>query len=225
MKVIAELKDKQGETIRVVRYEPSLADQVMELFREGYPLSFDGNDLRLIKKITLHRPIDKTFLLAMTAEGRVCGCLTGLSKMEGLHRVYEMAYIYTLQEFRKRGILTILEAVAEEIIKDDARLILVINTRFLPEDILSLGWFKALGFELLGQVKYFFRDDLTGLFLGKRNPYFPIGKGIPQNSGWDETMADALTGKRISEKRYKRVMNDPGLAPKGKWGISLIGWI
>lgn len=231
MKILAEMRDKKGESIKIISYKLSWLErlkwfftgknQVTELFREGYPNSFDEHDLRAIKKILKQKP-EETSLLAICGK-KLVGCLTGYSKKNGHCDLYINGYRYTKRTFRERGIARILQGVAEEILKEKARLILVINTGILSYDDLSYQWFKAVGFEEYGEIPKWFRDDLSGVFLGKRNPYYPLGKGIPGNSVWCPESADSRTGKRISKEEYQEVINNPGLVPKEKWGLDLIG--
>jgi len=221
VKILAKIRNRRGETITIIRYHKSLQERVMDLFREGYPISFDGADLRKIKK-SVRGKTDKTFLLAFHEEELV-GCLTGLEKAEGPHNVYVMDYLYVKKDFRNKDVATILLGIEEEILKSKARLIIGINTGILPDYDLSFGWFKKMEFVVLGVVKYWFRSDLPGVFMGKVNPHIPLGKEIPKNSGWDETIADSISGKRISEQEYNSIINDPGQTPKGKWGLDLIG--
>ncbi len=219
MKVLARITDKKGEMVKIVRYQSNFQDQVMVLFREGHPDSFDGVDLRTIKSFTKEN--DKTFLLAFCGK-KLAGCLTGFRKVRGCHNSYMTGYRYVKEEFRHRRIATIIQGIAEEILKNKARLIVATNTGILPEDDQSIGWFKTVGFVELGEVKGWYRDDLPAVFLGKRNPHFPIGKGIPKNSGWDTSITDSLTGQRISKKDYSAILKNPGLAPMEKWGLNLL---
>lgn len=219
MKILAKIRDKCGKVVTIIRYQKSLEGKVVGLFHEGYPNSFDGVDLRAIK--TLTKENDGTFLLAFCGE-KIVSCLTGFRRVKGCHNLYMTGYRYTIIEFRNRRIATIIQGIAEEILKDKARLIVTTNAGILPEDDQSIGWFKNVGFVFVGEVKGWFRDDLSGVFLGKRNPYFPIGKGIPKNSGWCPESVVSRTGGRISEKEYQEVLNDPGLVSKEKWGLDLI---
>jgi len=218
MKILAQVTSK-GKAIRVVRYEKRFQEEVMNLFRQGYPISFDGNDLRKIKKII--QKTEKTFLLAFHGKELV-GCLTGLRKVEGPNGVYMGEYLSVRKDFRHYGVATILLGIDEEILKNKARMIVGINTGILPDCELSYGWFENVGFSLLGVVKYWFRADLPGVFIGKVNPYITLGKEIPKNSRWDPAMSDSITGKRISEKKYNDVINDPGQTSVEKWGLNLL---
>jgi len=220
MEKIARIK-VGTENISVRRYRRSLEKQVISFFREGYPLSFDGNDLREIRR-ELRGKVEKTYLLAFRGDNLI-GAFIGLSEVPGLCHLYAGGYAYVREDVRHLGIATILVGVAEEILKEKARVVIGTNAGILPFDSLSSGWFQKMGYENLGRVKYWFRDDLPGIFFGKRNPYWPIGKGIPKNSGWDPEMADSESGNIISEKEYNQVMNDPGLAPLEKWGLNMIG--
>ncbi len=217
MKHLTQVVSK-GKVIDVVRYEKRLQGQVMDLFRQGYPISFDGNDLRKIRKIV--KKTDRTFVLAF-CEDELVGCLTGFKKVEGPNGVYMGEYIFVKKEFRRYGIATILLGVDEELLKT-ARMIVMINTGILPDYELSYKWFKSAEFALLGVVRYWFRADLSGVFMGKVNPYISLGKEIPKNSSWDPTMSDSITGKRITEEDYNKIVNDPGQTPKEKWGLNLI---
>ncbi|MFC1789574.1 GNAT family N-acetyltransferase [Patescibacteria group bacterium] len=218
--LMAEMRDRKGRIISIRRYHHSLQKQVMRLFREGYPDSFDGNDLREIKKETVGET-EKTFLLAFT-EGELVGAMTGFFRMSGLHRLYEGGYLFVRHDMRGVGIATMLSGVAEELLKDEARIIMITNAAILPDYEVSYKWFKSVGFERMGRVPYWFRDDLPAIFFGKRNPYFSIGKGIPKNSGWGPELVDSETRERITEQKYEQIMNDPGLVLKEKWGLNLV---
>jgi L-amino acid N-acyltransferase YncA len=207
--------------VTIVRYHKSLEDQVMKFFREGYPNSFDGNDLRSIKKSLKMKP-DNTFLVVFNEEGEIMGCLTGINKWDGFHALYVGKYLYVGEKFRYRGIAKIIGAIAEEVLKDKARLLVVMNAGILPESDQSVSAFKKAGFVVFGQILSLFRDDIPVVVLGLRNPYWPIGRGIPKNSGWDPSMRYTLSGSYISEKDYNAILNNPGLAPIDKWGLNLL---
>jgi len=219
MKLLAEITTRNGGKIKVARYEKRFQEQVMGLFRKGYPISFDGNDLRKIKKIV--QKTDKTFVLAYHGDELV-GCMTGAKKIEGPNGVYMGEYLFVRKEFRHYGVATILLGVIEEILKDKARMIVGINTGILPDYELSYGWFENVGFSLLGVVKYWFRADLPGVFMGKVNPYIALGKEIPINSTWDPAMSNSITGEKITKEEYDNIINDPGQAPEAKWGFGLL---
>jgi len=218
LKYLAQVTSK-GKVIDVVCYEKKFQEQVMGLFRQGYPISFDGNDLREIRKIV--KATDRTFVLAF-CEDKLVGCLTGLRKVEGLNKVYVGGYLFVRKEFRRYGIATILLGIDEELLKTKARIIMGVNAGILPDYELSHQWFRSAGGVLLGTVKYWFRADLAGVFMGKVNPHIPLGEEIPKNSNWDPSMSDSITGKRITKRQYDRVINDPGHTPKEKWGLELL---
>jgi hypothetical protein len=150
------------------------------------------------------------------------GCLTGINKWDGFHALYVGKYLYVGEKFRYRGIAKIIGAIAEEVLKNRARLIVVMNAGILPKSDQSAGAFEKTGFMFLGEILSLFRDDIPAVILGIRNPHWPIGKGIPKNSGWDTSITYALTGKFVSEEEYNAILNNPGLAPIEKWGLNLL---
>lgn len=222
--IYAEVKDKSGVIVYVGKYHPSFQEQTSELFKEGYPDSFDEYDLKFIRNFLgkwKEKQLDRDCLLAIIEGEFVGACL--FEKVEGPQDQWEISYIFTKESFRGKGIGQILVGVQEELLKDNIRTLIAKNPSILPEDVISYPFWQSVGFEYLFTWPYYFRDDLDAIVLGKRNPYYPIGKGIPENSGWELGMADSLTNKRISKNEYQRRLHDVRLASKEKWGLDLIG--
>lgn len=222
--IYAEVKDKGGVIVYVGNYHSSFQEQTLELFQEGYPDSFDEYDLEFIKGFLEEWEEDalpQGCLLAII-EGKIIGaCL--FEKVVGPQDQWETSYIFTRESLRGRGIGRILIGVQEEYLKDRARVSFAINPGILPEDVISYPFWKAVGYEDWAVLPGYFRDDLSGIFLVKRNPYYRIGRGIPKDSGWCLEMADSQTGKRISRKEYQEILHSLKATPKSKWGLDLIG--
>ena len=225
MAVLAEVRDKEGGTIKIIIYQPSFKDRVVELFKEGYPDSFDEYDLECIEEslgaIEEGETEEENCFLAM-AEEKLLGA-SFFDKVAGPQDQWENSYIFTKENLRKKGIGRILVGVQEEYLKNEARILFATNPGILPEDVVSYPFWRAVGYEEWGILPGYFRDDLSGIFLVKRNPYYRIGKGIPRNSGWCPEMADSRSGERISQEEYRNILH--GLKPvsKEKWGLDLIG--
>lgn len=220
MDVLAELGDKGGVMVKIISYHPSQKDQVMSLYRQGYPDSFDEYDLETIeaafKKIEMGDP-DHGCYLAIR-RGRLAGAVQ-FCKWPGPQDLYLLSYLFVRESMRGRGIGRMLCGTVEEFHTEKARILFTTHAGILPDYDLSYGFLKAIGYEDWGELPGYFRDDLSGIFLVKRNPYYPIGKGIPENSGWCPELADSRTRKRISEEEYRKILHSLPQVPKGEWGI------
>lgn len=222
--VYAEVKDRNGEIVYVGNYHPSFKESTLELFKERYPDSFDKYDLEFIREFLGEWEKDKSdqgCLLAIIEGELVGACL--FEKVAGPQDQWEISYIFVRESFQRRGIGQILVGAQEEHLKNKARVSFAINPGILPEDVISYPFWINVGYELWGVLPGYFRDDLSGIFLVKRNPYYRIGKGIPRDSGWCLEIADSQTGKRISRKEYQKVLHSLTPVPKEKWGLDLIG--
>lgn len=222
--ILAKIRGKEGETIKVSMYESYLQDQVFALFKEAYPDSFDEYDLEFIEGFLdewEEGNLSQGCLLAIIEGELVGACL--FEKVAGPQDQWETSYIFTRKSLRGRGIGRMLIGVQEEYIKNKARISFAINPGILPEDVISYPFWRTVGYELWGILLGYFRDDLSGIFLVKRNPYYRIGRGISKDSGWCPEMADSITGKRISRKEYQRILHGLKPVPKEKWGLDLIG--
>ena len=113
--------------------------------------------------------------------------------------------------------------VQEEYLKNKARISFAINPGILPEEVISYPFWRTIGYELWAVLPGYFRDDLSGIFLVKRNPYYRIGRGIPKDSGWCLEMVDSMTGRMISKREYQKILRSLELVPKEKLGFDLIG--
>ncbi len=220
----AQIKNKQGEIIRVRSYEPEFRGQIFSLFEEGYPDSFDEYDLDAIQESMANMDEgegQEECFFAKIGEELIAASF--IYKVVGPQDQWEVSYIFTRDNLRGRGIGRILIGVQEEYFKDKIRILFAINPGILPEDVISYPFWKATSYELWGILPGYFRDDLSGIFLVKRNPYYRVGRGIPRNSGWEPEMTDSLTGKRISQERYREILYSLKKVPKEKWGLDLIG--
>ncbi|MFH1575626.1 MAG: GNAT family N-acetyltransferase, partial [Candidatus Nealsonbacteria bacterium] len=223
---IAEALDKQGKAVAVKSYRRgvrNLRRKVMGLFREGYPDSFDEYDLEFIEEFLADYDEEEGQYCFLAFAGIELVGASMIEKVAGPQDQWETSYIFAKESFQGRGIGRILVGVQEECLKDKARVSFAINPGILPEDVISYPFWRTVGYELWGILPGYFRDDLSGIFLVKRNPYYAIGKNIPKNSGWEPSMADSITKERISEKEYGEILHDLKQAPKEKWGLDLIG--
>jgi len=222
--VYAEVKDRDGKIVYVGNYHPSFKEGTLELFKEGYPDSFDRYDLEFINDFLgewEEGNSDQGCLLAITEGEPVGACLFG--KVAGPQGQWETSYIFTRETLRGKGIGRILVGIQEEYLKNKARVSFAINPGILPEDVISFPFWINVEYELWGILPGYFRDDLSGIFLVKRNPYYRIGRGIPKDSGWEAGLADSITGKRVSRKEYQKVLHSLKPVSKEKWGLDLIG--
>ena len=222
--IYAEVKDRKGEIVCVGNYHASFKKSTLKLFKEAYPDSFDEYDLEFIREFLeewKEDSLDQGCLLAII-EGEVVGaCL--FEKVAGPQDQWETSYIFTRKSFRGRGIGRILIGVQEEYLKNKARISFAINPGILPEEVISYPFWRTIGYELWAVLPGYFRDDLSGIFLVKRNPYYRIGRGIPKDSGWCLEMVDSMTGRMISKREYQKILRSLELVPKEKWGFDLIG--
>ena len=221
--IYAKIQDRQGGFVEVRTYRRE-KDLVLGLFKEGYPDSFDEYDLEFVKEFLEkweEKDLDHGCLLAIREEEIVGACL--FEKIAGPQDQWETSYIFVKARFRGSGIGRILVGVQEEYLKNKARVLFAINAGILPKEVISYPFWQAAGYALWGILPGYFRDDLSGIFLVKRNPYYRIGRGIPKDSGWQADLADSLTGERISRKKYQEILYILNLTPKEKWGIALIG--
>lgn len=220
----AEIKDKSGAIVYVGNYQPFFQEQVSRLFKEGYPDSFDQYDLEFIAEFLIgwegNQP-DKGCLMAIIEEELVGACL--FEKVAGPQDQWETSYIFTKEIFRGRGLGRILVGAQEEYLKNKARVLFAINPGILPEGVVSYPFWRAMGYMLWGVLPGYFRDDLSGIFLVKRNPYYRIGRGIPRDSGWQSDLVDSLTGEKISRKEYRGILHSLQPTSKEEWGLGLIG--
>ena len=222
--IYAEVKDKGNQIVYVGNYQSSFQEQTLELFKEGCPDSFDEYDLEFIEEFLKEwreEDSDQDCLLAIIEGELVGACL--FEKVAGPQDQWETSYIFTRKSLRGRGIGRILIGVQEECLKNKARISFAINPGILPEDVISYPFWRTVGYELWGILPGYFRDDLSGIFLVKRNPYYKIGRGIPKDSGWVSEMADSQTGRRISRKEYQEILHSLKPVSKEKWGLDLIG--
>ena len=223
MSILAEIRDKERRVIAISSYDPIFESEVVKLFEEGLPDSFDKYDLEFIEEFleTMEEGGHQHCFLATMAGDLVGASL--IEKVAGPQDQWETSYIFARETLRGRGIGRILVGVQEEYLKRDARISFAINPGILPDDVISYPFWRAVGYELWGILPGYFRDDLSGIFLVKRNPNYRVGRGIPQDSGWELRMADSLTGKRISKEEYREILFSLKKAPKEKWGLGLIG--
>lgn len=223
LRPLVTIKDRKRETVSILSYHPTFKKDVMRLFQEGYSDSFDEYDMEFIEKFleTQKESETQTCFLA-TVNGELVGASL-IDKVDGPQDQWEISHIFTRKSLRRRGIGRILIGIQEEFLKDEMRLLIAKNPSILPEDVISYPFWLLTGFEYLFTWPKYFRDDLDAIVLGKRNPYYPIGKGIPENSGWEPSMIDSLTSKRISEEEYQRRLHNTKLTPEEKWGLGLIG--
>lgn len=221
--VYAEVKDKRGEIIYTGSYSADFQKGVFGLFQEARPDSFDEYDLEFIEKYLADWENESSHdCFIATIDGTIVGaCL--FEKVAGPQDQWEITYIYVGKAFRDRGIGKILVGLQENYLKDVARVSFAINPAVLPDNVISYPFWKTIGFQDWGTLPGYFRDDLGGIFLVKRNPYYAIGKGIPPDSAWCIELADSKTGTRISRNNYKNILRSLEPAPKNKWGFGLIG--
>jgi len=222
MKVLAEIQDKKGESVKIISYESSLRNRVMALFRGGYPNSFDEYDLEFIEEFLDEYDEEEGQFCLVALIGRKMVGASMMEKVPGPQDVWETSYIFVRESERGRDIGRIMIGIQEERLKDIARISFAVNPGLLPKDAISYPFWKSVGYEDWAVLPGYFRDDLSGIFLVKRNPHYAIGRGISEDSGWEPGMADSLTGKRVSQKRYREIMNSLKPVPKEKWGRGLI---
>ena len=224
MKVLAELKDRKGMVVKIFTYDPSRRDEVMNLYKQGHPDSFDKFDIKEIEKAldAIEKDgQDQNCLLALR-RNRVVGAVQ-FHKWPGPQDLYLLSYIFTKKTMRGRSIGRFLCGVIEEMIKSKARILFTTHAGLLPDYDLSYSFFQSVGFKEWAELPGYFRDDLAGIFLQKRSPYYGIGEGIPEDSGWCPELARSRTGKRVSRAEYYKEMRRLPQVPKGKWGVDLIG--
>jgi len=208
------LRDKTGKIVEMMR-EPPLKDAIMDLYREGYPNSFDEYDLA---QIAADLRDGSPCLVAREEGGHdLLGALQFV-KWPAIQAGWLLSYLFVRN--KNRGIGKMLCAALEELLKKEARIIFTTHAGILPDYSSSYGFFIKAGYREWGVLPGYFRDDLWGVFFAKRNPYYPIGKGIPRHSGWCKALIDERTGKHISRKEYRAIKC--GLEPvaKNQWGLS-----
>jgi hypothetical protein len=223
MEEIARIKVGMVAEISVRKYRDNLKNEVSKFFHRGYPDSFDEFDLEFIEDfLNEYREEEgQLCLLAYVGKEIVGGSM--LEKISGPQDVWEMSYIFIKEYVRGLGVGRILAGVQEELLKDTARILFAVNPGLLPQEVISYPFWKKIGYEDWGVLPGYFRDDLSGIFLVKRNPYYAIGRGIPKDSGWEPGLADSLSGKRISKGKYKKNLSILKPVPENRWGMGLVG--
>lgn len=220
----AEITDKKGRIVHIRPYNHIFfEDDMIALFGEGFPDSFDEYDLQFIRKFLARWNLaqsDKGCFMAIVNDKLVGACL--FAKKSGPQDQWEISYIYVKEELRGSGIGRMLIGILEECLKDKARVIFAINAGILPREVISYPFWRNAGYDLWGVLEGYFRDDLSGIFLVKRNPFYAIGQGISEDSGWDPTLADSMTGKKISKREYYGIIRSLPQASRNKWGFGLI---
>ncbi|MBI2042145.1 MAG: hypothetical protein HYT21_00095 [Candidatus Nealsonbacteria bacterium] len=208
--------------VTIKSYDPLFKEQVAGLYRQGHPDSFDDYDLEYIGKFLDH---------FSEAENKFCflafvrNILVGASIVEkvfGPQDIWETSYAIVKGTARKLGIGRTLIGAQEECLRDITRISFVVNAGILPETVVSYPFWKSVGYEHWAVLPGYFRDDLAGIFLAKRNPYYRIGRGIPRDSRWSADIVDSLTGEKVSKRRYGEILRSLGPVSKEKWGLGLI---
>lgn len=223
MNTLWQVLDKKELPVKVVAYEPSLHREVLKLYRGGYPDSFDENDLGAIEfeldEIKRGNPHHYCFLAIRRK--RVVGTLM-FDRWVGPQDVYLLSYLYIKKSMQERGLGRILVAAVEEFLIDKARIIFTNCAGLLPDYDLSYPFFRAIGYKEWGEFPGYFRDDLSGIFLVKRNPRYSIGWGIPENSSWCPELARSRTGQRISPEEYQQEMRRLKPVAVSEWGLKAL---
>jgi len=215
MEILMRVRDKKGDIIDIINCDPSFRNQVIKLFREGYPDSFDECDL-----VQIERDLIQGSPCLLARKKKLLVGAVQFTKWPAIQDGWLLSYFFVRE--KGRGIGEILCAVIEEFLKKKARIIFTTHAGILPNYVSSYGFFPKIGYQEWGVLPGYFRDDLWGIFFVKRNPYYPIGKGIPRNSGWCKEIVDERSGKHISREEYQQIKHGLELTPKEKWGLSFI---
>jgi len=217
---LARIRDKKGEIVKIVRYESwyfsgKAMKQVIRLFRQGYPDSFDDYDLRQIEADL----VKEGLCLLAVKKSKLVGALQ-FTKWPAIQAGWLLSYFFVKE--KGAGIGEILCASLEEFLEKEARIIFTTHAGILPDYVSSYGFFPKMGYQEWGILQGYFRDDIWGIFFAKRNPHYRIGRGIPKNSGWCKEMIDERTGRHISQDEYQKIKY--GLEPvaEEKWGFNMI---
>lgn len=226
VEVLSVIWDKKGEVVKIVPYSarPVSRKKVIELYREGAPDSFDREDLREIKNTLIaieEDSVNQDCLLAFAA-GELVGAAQ-FYRYGGTWDNWEISYIFVTSAKQKSDIGKILCGVIEELLKKKARVVFAVVAGLLPHYANPYPFWERIGYREWGDLPGFFRDDLSGIPMVKRSPYYRRLKGIPEDDRWYPEMMDVRTGKRVTEAKYQQIVNAFQFTPKEKWGLDLIG--
>ncbi len=220
MKTILELAGRNGRNVEVQIYDPAKADQatknrLMELYREGYPDSFDEFDLAQIQN-----DLDTCECVVAVHNGEILGAQQFV-KYPALQDVWFFSYLFVRE--RGTGVGRMICAMLEELLTKQARIVFTTSAGLLMEEDAHRAFFEKLGYREWAVLPGWFRDDMWGIFFVKRNPHYAIGKGIPRNSGWCNGLVDEVTGQPVSREDYRQLKHGLEPVPKAKWGLKLLG--
>lgn len=222
MELFAEIKDRKGDTAVIRSYQPVFREAVMELFREGYPSSFDDNDMDAIEE-GLEGIEESNSEMFLAFENDTLVAARSFQKVRGPQDFWEGEYLYSKGSCRGRGLGVIMVATTEEYVKDKARVWCTMNAGILPEGATPYQFFMKLGFQQWSILPGYFRDDLPAILIVKRNPYYDVDRGIPDNMKWHPGLVYTSTGIAVSRKEYQDILHALKPVPKEKWGLGLIG--